>query len=84
MQAITTYYLSATDTLGARIKAASVAGSITLSWDHSETVIENHERALYALVSRFGWHPRTYAGAELAAGTRVWAPVMPDNVVVVE
>ena len=55
LQAITTKYLSPTDTKGARIKATASAGSITLSWEYSLNTTENHAVAAHALANKFGW-----------------------------
>ena len=58
MQAITTKYLSPTDTKGARIKATCDAGSITIGFPHGAPSVEaaNAEAAM-ALVRELGWVP---------------------------
>lgn len=55
MQAITTKYLSPTNTKGSRIKATCGAGSITVYYDHSFNISENHDSACKALLSKLNW-----------------------------
>lgn len=40
---------------GSRVEAVAEAGSITLSWDHSLNVDENHRKAAEALAAKFNW-----------------------------
>ncbi len=53
--AIQTKFLGPTNHRGARIKAVSDAGSLTLSWDYELGVQENHHTAAFALAERMGW-----------------------------
>ena len=46
MQAITTKYLPATETLGPRIKATAQAGSVTIAWDDDISGENNHGSAM--------------------------------------
>lgn len=55
MQAIETKYLGPTNTRGGRIKATSDAGSMTVPWDYSLGVQDNHRAAAAALVAKLGW-----------------------------
>jgi hypothetical protein len=52
MQAITTKYLPATNTKGARIKASCAARSIIVPYTYSD---EPHRAAALALITRLGW-----------------------------
>jgi len=52
MQAIETKYLCPTNFKGARIKASSQAGSITVPYEHRGS---EHDAALKALVTKLGW-----------------------------
>ncbi len=55
-QSIVTKHLGPTNTRGGRVKATSSAGlSITVSWDHAETVVDNHVAAARALAEKHGW-----------------------------
>jgi hypothetical protein len=54
-QAIITKYISPTATKGARVKANCEAGSVTVAWNHSMTVNENHIWVLSRLVRKLGW-----------------------------
>ena len=56
MQAITTKYLPATNTKGARIKASCEAGSVTISYPHeAQRGHLAHAQAVYALAEKLGW-----------------------------
>lgn len=57
MQVIYTYYLGPTDTKGGRVKAriASKGASVTLGWDHSLSIGENHKAAAIAVAASLGW-----------------------------
>ena len=59
-QAIVTKFLGPTNVRGSRVKATADAGSITLSWDHSLNVEENHRRAAEALRDKLGWNQPFY------------------------
>ena len=52
MQAIQTKYIGPTNTRGSRVKATCWLTSITVSWDHSASVEENHTAAIEALVCK--------------------------------
>lgn len=53
--AVTTKFLPPTATKGARVKATAYAGSVTLPWDHSKSVKENHLSAVQVLAKQYGW-----------------------------
>ena len=53
MQAIITKFLGPTNTRGARIKAAAMRGSLTVSYDHSMDSEGNHVAAAKALKEKF-------------------------------
>lgn len=55
MQAIVTKYLGPTDHRGARIKARCDAATITIPWDDSLDVGDNHQRAATKLAHKLGW-----------------------------
>lgn len=63
MQAIVTRYLSSSATRGARITATAQLGGVTVDWDDSQGVYENHIRAAKALADKWGWGGRWYGGA---------------------
>ena len=52
MQAIQTKYLGPTNTKGSRVKATCWLTSVTVSWDHSANVEENHIAAIEALLTK--------------------------------
>lgn len=54
-QAITTKYLSPTNTRPGRIKAIAQAGSVVVDWDHSLNVENNLLEALGAFLAKFNW-----------------------------
>ena len=55
LQAITTKQLGPTDHRGKRVKATAKAGSVTLPWDYSLEVAQNHAAAAKALTEKFNW-----------------------------
>ena len=55
LQAITTKYLSPTNTRGTRVKATAAAGSVTVSWDHALNDRQNHTAAAHALARKLEW-----------------------------
>jgi hypothetical protein len=55
LQAITTKYLAPTNARGARVKAISAAGSITIPWDHALNAVENHYAAARLLAEQNDW-----------------------------
>lgn len=61
-QAIVTKWIGPTNTKGSRVKAKAAAGSLTVSWDHSKGVEENHTAAAKALASKLNWNGRWAAG----------------------
>ena len=50
---ISTKYFGPTNTRGARVKATCQCGSITISWDYSLNVDENHVNVMRALTNKF-------------------------------
>ena len=54
-QAIVTKFHGPTDCQGARVRATTGAGSITVSWDYALGIEANHRAAALALASRYGW-----------------------------
>jgi hypothetical protein len=67
MQTITTKFLPATDSKDSRVKAVNSFGtsSVTLAWDDSLNVEENHILAAQALAQKLGW-----AGKFVGGGTK--------------
>jgi hypothetical protein len=59
-QAIVTKFLGPTNVRGSRVKAACYAGSVTLHWDHSLGMEDNHRRAAEALRDKLGWNTHNY------------------------
>lgn len=61
---------------GARVKATSYAGSVTVHWNHSMNVEENHRTAALTLTLKLGWRvvgkDFNYTGGQLADGSYVW------------
>lgn len=62
MQAITTKYAGPTNSRGGRIIASADAGRVTVSWDHSLDVFENHKKAAEAYCKKKGWTGRLIGG----------------------
>lgn len=62
MQAITTKYLSATNSRGSRIKATCAAGSVTIGYPHELSGMNCHAAAAKALVDKMGWNGPNYGG----------------------
>src|SRR4051812_13534711 len=60
--AINTKFLGPTDSRGARVKATSQAGSLTLAWDHALGASDNHAAAASALASKLRWAGQWIAG----------------------
>jgi hypothetical protein len=60
MQAITTKFLSATNTRGSRIKATCDAGSVTISYPYELDYPDTHRKAAQALVDKLGWNTDSY------------------------
>lgn len=63
MQAIATKFLAPSANRGARVVARAQAGRVTVGWDHSQNVDENHRRAAKALADKIGWNGSWVAGA---------------------
>ena len=86
MQAITTKYLPATNTKGARIKASCEAGSVTISYPHeAQRGHEAHAEAVYALADKLDWEAYrrpdpdedgAVVGIEFAPGRWAFLPVL--------
>ena len=55
MQSIETRYLGPTNHRGARIKANSYAGSVTVPYDYGVTTDLAHTNAAFALIEKLGW-----------------------------
>jgi hypothetical protein len=55
--AIETKYVGPTNARGARIvaRAGNDAGRLTVYWDHSQGLEENHKAAARALAAKLGW-----------------------------
>lgn len=77
-QSITTKYLAPTNQKGGRIKATTTSGiSITISWNHAQSIDENHESAMRELCKDLNW-----SGLFISANTRdgiLWINI--DNIV---
>lgn len=54
-QAISTKYHGPGNVRGARVSAMCDAGKVTLSWDHSKNVEQNHSAAALALCEKLQW-----------------------------
>lgn len=52
MIAIATKFIGPTNNRPSRVKATSFKGSVTVSWDHSLTVLQNHREAVRALIQK--------------------------------
>ena len=86
MQAITTKYLPATNTKGARIKASCEAGSVTISYPHeAQNAFAAHALAMYRLALKLEFKaylaaydgvvmPGRVAGIEYAPGEWAFLP----------
>ena len=75
MQALQTRYLSPTNSRGARIKAWSAAGSITIPYPHELSGQACHRKAAETLADKFGWNTPFYGamlGGCLANGDYVF------------
>ena len=69
MQTITTKYLSATNTRGARIKATHTGGftSVTEGYDYALNNEDNHMVVAHMLAQKLGWDA-TYVGGHTKDG----------------
>ena len=83
MQAIITKYLPCTNHRESRVKAVCEAGSLTLGWDHSLNVEENHQRVAQALQTKLGWtggHYGTLVGGGMPGSGYCWVMVNRNEV----
>lgn len=55
LQAIVTSYHGATAKRGARVIARAAAGTMTMEWNHSLDLEDNHAAVARGLAERFGW-----------------------------
>lgn len=67
-QAITTKFLGPTNARGSRIKATAGAGSLTVNWDHSKSLEDNHKEAAMALARKLDWRGSWIGGGLPDAG----------------
>ena len=67
-QAIATKFHGPTNYRGARVKASADAGSVTVSWDYSLNIADNHRAAAIALANRYGWSTDMVGGSLPGAG----------------
>lgn len=67
-QAIETKFRGPTNCQGARVVARAQAGRLVVSWDHGESVEENHRRAALRLAERYGWPSADMVGGGNAKG----------------
>jgi hypothetical protein len=65
MQAITTKYYGPGNVRGSRLKAECDRGSLTVEWDYSLGVDENHATAARALLDRFALEDVAEYGGKL-------------------
>jgi hypothetical protein len=68
-QAIETKYLGPTNYRGPRVKAKCDAGSLTLPWDHSLDVGDNHMTVAGRLAIRLGWLGSEAPGVKMVGGS---------------
>ena len=80
MQAIETKYLGPTNTLGSRIKASCERGSLTVQWDYSLGVEDNHRAAAARLLATFAQEDcAKYGGGESHHWGEFVAGTLPDG-----
>lgn len=73
-QAISTKFLGATNTRGARIKAVSASGhALITSYEHAMNSDENHKAAALALAEKLQWVGEWFGGATASGYTFVYA-----------
>lgn len=78
-QAISTKFLHASATRGARVKASCWAGEITVPFDHSKSGAAAYAVAAQALVEKLGW-AGTYVAGGFANGDYVFVNIdTPDR-----
>lgn len=78
-QAIVTKYIGPTNSRGARVKATAQAGSVTVPWDYSLSVDDNHARTALRLADKFGWRGRWIAGALPDGTSNCYTMSQPTN-----
>lgn len=71
VQAIETRYFGPSNVRGARVKAISAAGTVTLGWDHALNPEGNHLAAALALCAKFDWKGNLAQGV-LESGSHVF------------
>lgn len=60
MQAIVTKHLGPTNTRGSRVIARCEAGSLTVPWNWSFNITQNHRLAAQQLRDKLGWNDPAY------------------------
>ena len=70
-QAIVTRWLAPTNHRGSRVKAWCEAGSVTVGWNYSLEVHENHAAAALALATKLEWDGEWRGGSAPEKGCRV-------------
>jgi hypothetical protein len=68
MQAIVTKFHGPGNVRGSRVSARADAGSITVGWNHSKNVGDNHAAAALALLQKLGWDGRWIGGGLPGSG----------------
>lgn len=64
-QAIVTKFLGPTNVRGSRVKATCDADSLTVNWDHSLGIEDNHRKAAEALQHKLGWDTEFYGALHM-------------------
>lgn len=77
-QAIVTKFHAATNTYDARVTATCQAGRVTLPWNDSLDVPDNHTAAAKALQAKFGWSGKL-AGGAMPDGTGYCFVLLPET-----
>lgn len=77
-QAIVTRWLGPTNTKGARIRATTDAGSVSVPYDHALDADANHSKAAAFAAKKLQWFGEWH-GASLPSGERVFVQLDPDN-----
>jgi hypothetical protein len=70
MKAITTKYIPATNTRGAKVRATDDDNSVTLAWSGCDRDEDNHQMAARALCEKLDWHGTLQRGS-LSRGGRM-------------
>lgn len=71
-QGYITQYLGPTNFRGSRVKASCFAGSLTVGWDDTLNVEENHYRAVKALQKKLGRTGELIGGGHPQGSGNVW------------